>query len=235
MLKGSRVSEIVDAKSLARSLRSTWQGRASKNTIRPTRSEASAVIYDSVRVQLTAGSEGIRLITRTTFPRLRVIDRNELVAPARLPDKLSEVDADVRTALPAGFIAAFDEWGRQGYPLVAMSNLGRSAESSLEPAQIGREIVEFWKGDVSDVRVDEAQRSISAVLHGCVPLTFSLGLRHGELNGAIATEDGFITSCFGTWLLADHSDATGLNRLCELIDHWARLRLDAPLRAYSSS
>lgn len=195
------------------------------NTIRSAHSEASAVVYDASRVSLTGDNDGIRIRTRSSLATLPMPDLNDVVERAELPNALRRVDAQVRQALPPLSTAAFDDWARRGYLLEAMPSLDRNPSARLTIDQIGAGMTSFWSGDISRVRSDEAGRNVRGVVYGRVPVVLGVDSPYGQVNGSIALDDGHLAHCFGTWLLADHPDMTGLRRVNELIDRWARLRL----------
>lgn len=202
-----------------------WQGRASMNTIRSVHSAASAVIYDASRVSLTGQTGGVTIRTRSSLATLPMPELNETVEKGELPDALERVDAQFRRALPPLFTSAFDDWARRGYALEPMPSLGRvpSGRLSLEEMRAG--MTTSWAGDISQVHPDEAEQTVQAVVYDRIPVVLAIDSTHGQVNGSIVLDDGHLAHCFGTWLLADHPDMTGLRRVCELIDRWARLRL----------
>ena len=214
-----------DARSLSRSLRSAWQGCASMNTIRSTHSEASAVVYDASRVSLTGGDDGIGIRTRSSLVTLPMSQLKEVVERDELPDALGRIDVQLRKALPPLFLAAFDDWARRDFALEPMPDLNRAPSARLTIDQIEAGMTSFWGGDISEVRSDDSGQNVRAVLYHRIPIVLSVDFSHGQVNGNIALDDGYLAHSFGTWLLADHPDSTGLCRVNELIDKWARLRL----------
>lgn len=220
----------LDAKTLSRAIRAQWNGRATMNAIRPSLPEASAVIYDSLRVRIRGEGESIAVSTSTAIPPLPMTARTERVKIPQLASILSQIEADVRTELPPRFLKAYDEWASRDYRLTPMRSTERTPGPPVTPSGIKEGVSRYWGADARQIHSSDAPQTVSTLLYNAISVTLSTDSPHGELNGGIRLGGGYLAACFGTWLISDYSDTIGLLHLCEMIDRWARLRLDLPER-----
>lgn len=215
-----------NAPALAKALKSVWGSRANQSEMNVATAEASANLYAAAQIRVMSTRDGVQLRIETAVPSLPLRRREECSPADRLLDTLREVDAEIRSELPARFVLAFDEWANAGSPFAAPPDLHRNPGPRLALAEVATGVERFWGSSVSRVEVSRiGAPTVTAWVYDLVPVSFSFGARHGELNGGMLIGADLLTHCFGTWLIADHPDAIGLERLCAMIDGWAVLRL----------
>lgn len=215
-----------NAPALARALQSVWGSRASESEMSVATSEASANLYAAAQIHVADTRGGVQVDVETAIPSLPVREREEWIPADRLLDTLREVDAEIRAQLPARFVHAFDDWATRGAPFSALPDLHRHPGPRLALSEVATGVERFWGSSVSKVELSHlGETRVTASIYDRLPVSFSFGTRHGELNAGVLIKGGLLTHCFGTWLIADHPDEAGLERLCRVIDEWATLRL----------
>jgi len=224
------MSDLETSKHMSRLLRSKWGRGARVRELDSSIGSASLVIYDAAKVTLTPASDGIIVDARSAIPSLAVFETSQTVQPENVNLVLTEIDASVRADLPSAFIHEFDAWVARGGETSSVPRPPRTPGPRVTQGEIEHHIANFWKTNLSNVSPSGGQASQTlARIYKKIDISFSTESAHGELIGGILLAEGIAVSAFGAWLSADHSDAAGLLRVCELIDHWARLRLDLAL------
>lgn len=235
--------ELMD---LVRTVDEQWRFQLSNAAAYSVQNKYEIFVYNSFEVVFHLAEDSIRIGITTLDPEPGPLPEI-VIAPAELSSTIASLDAKFRSALPHGYVAAFDAWvgsqidlanataGRNLPPQERRALLASESPAPAVPAgapvafdDVPGILDAYFGSRVSAVRPSgvSGDQALTARIDGRLTIGVSRNSQYGAYSAAIIQHDRATGVLLGKRLIARHPDEESIFELLETIDEWLALRLN---------